>query len=286
MTETALTDVPVTYSSTQSERGGSLTVEYNPRDVLANTIGHVLAIADTHLQYLTLNHVFENASPDLAKDMFNRWKDVPWRGDIKVRIGHSSLWDELGRTFSLDAAEGRPNLFTRVIGLPWTGLSWVESKLFRHNYFNPFTNAATVYHPHEAFGMHELGRAQFYDEHKHSVYLRVLGALTLLPVASFFEWKSSANAMKRFESDVQRERATKILEPRFGGTLMSELFLPANLLFPGLSTLVSPLMNWAGGLISGHILSRLPNKRERFGWVFGNDSQPPPSAAHLAPAMV
>lgn len=283
-----MTEAPqdsIRYTSTPSERGGTLTVEYKTDDVVANTLGHVLAIAGTHIPFLTLNHVFENAPPELAQALHDRWKDVPWRGDYKVRVGHSSLWDELDRSFSLDAAKGRPNFFTRMIGLPWTGLSWLGAKLFRYNYFNPFTNAATIYHPHEAFGMHEMGRAQFYDEHKHSVYLRILGALTRLPVASFFEWKSSANAMKRFESDAKREEALKVLEPRFGLTLLTDLFVFATPFIPGpVSETSRAIAEYAvrlagaerlakiGGLVAGHILSRLPNKRERFGWVFGGQA--------------
>lgn len=269
------------------ETGGSFTVEYDPRDLVANSVGHVLAIPTFHLPFLTMKDAFKTPSQELAHQVFDRWKDVPWKGDVLVRIGHTSLLGDFMRTFANDKdIKGRPNVFVRALEYPFTTLrGYLEGKLYRQNFYNPFTNTVTVFHPNIAVGMHEVGHAQFFDRTKYKTLWALAGHFP--GVSSFMEWKASAFAMKQLKNDTERLQALKILEPAWATYLVGDTFkvlqpfLPVwffgylGVLLRGpITSVIEQVLTYSyafiGAVSAGHLLSRLPypGKRERFGWVF------------------
>lgn len=296
-------------AKTQSTPEGGRVSFVLKQDLIARTIGHILAIPTTHLTLLTFNSIFKNPSEELVNNLYERWKDVPWKGDVLVRVGHSSIRGDIERLFLLnrDWIKGRGTTFkmlwaatARTALLPLVLLPTLLGKVLRTDHYNPYTQTVNVFHPRLAPGMHEIGHAQFWDErHPLKGALFLLGRVVPF-VKSFTEWKASANAMKRFKSDKERREGAKILEGAWGTYFLGDVvsmatpFLPRelttfltkpliNVTVGGLRLGALPL-NAAAGALSGHMLSRLPypGKRERFGYVFqGKDRSAPEQVRYV-----
>ncbi|MBI4066204.1 hypothetical protein HY411_00660 [Candidatus Gottesmanbacteria bacterium] len=233
---------------------------------------------------------FKNPSLGYAQELLKRWKDVPWRGDVLLRIGHTSLWGDIERTFRTDI-KGRPNFFLRALGLLGTIPGWLGGKLNRDNFYNPFTNTVHVFRPVLATGMHEVGHAKFFDERTHR---NLWVGATLLPFiidrliapwpflripiyTSFLEWQANVRAMKQFFTDTEREEALRVMEPAFGTYLPTDVLSLAAPFIPGgfAWMLAAPI----AGAVAGHIVNRLPwngikDRKERFGYVFEGKKAP------------
>lgn len=250
----------------ETAEGGSLTIK-EKYDLIARTVGQLSAVPSIHIPLLTLEDALRNPSKELKAQLRERWKDVPWKGDVMVRVGHTSLWGDLKRTFALGKSiEGRPNFFLRALGLPTTLYGWASGKLFRTDFYNPLTKTAHVFHPNIAVGMHEMGHAQFFDESRHPGVRALLYSLPIVRI--WQEWTASKLAMRQFQDDEERRKATKILEPAYGSYLVADI---AQLVFPFVprKILEATGLGAIGGLAAGHMMSRFyPKKEERFGWVF------------------
>ena len=303
-----------------TKEGGSITFSYK-RDVVADSIGHVMAIPTTHLALWTFKNAFENPNRELVDRLYERWKDVPWKGDVLVRVGHGSIIGDVLRLFTiyLEKFKDTPisfanvySLLSRAIFTPFVAFASLAARVRRADHYNPFTRTVTVFHPELAVGMHEIGHAKFFDERKPFVGASYALGRALPIVRSFTEWKATANAMRQFKNDEERLKATKIQEGAFGTYLMGDIiemtlpFLPSfyrtalgttigiginisNRLIRELFSVAWMTGVWAGS-VAGHLLSRLPypGKRQRFGWVFeGKKSdQGVPLEAPLGDAQV
>ncbi len=290
-------------------REGSLTFAYNKRDIVANTIGHVLAVPLVHTMMWTLDSAFRNPSRELATQLFERYKDVPWKGDVLVRVGHVNLFGDLQRIFAKNEdVRGRPWMLKDKAGkaieyigklgaaIITTGEAF-WSKFTRSDYYNVFSNTAVVYHPKLAFGMHEIGHAEYWnqmDQRSRAAYIgAMINNIVYLPfLRSNIEWQASANAMKRFKNDTERRQGLKILEAAWGTYLARDALITTAMFAPALAL---PLLNsgvWAigakvaiggfeiskafgatyamyGSSLAGHLMNRLyPKKDERFGYIF------------------
>lgn len=264
---------------------GSLTFEYNNRDVIANTIGHLFAIPNVHLPLLTLKNIFQNPSKELADQLKDRYKDVPWKGDVLVRVGHTSIIGDIKRVWaSYDEVKGKARFSTthwtidrlaRILYIPLQALKTSLASINRSDHYDPITNTVTVFHPNLAVGMHELGHAQFMEQQKHKEAWAFFYPFPI--IRSFMEWKASANAMKHFQSDEERRQALKVLEPAWATYMVPEsLGLAGAVGIPGFTALL-------GTLTAGHFMARgYPRKEERFGYIFENKKQEP----RLAPYQV
>ena len=71
---------------------GSLTFAYNKRDIVANTIGHVLAVLLVHTMMWTLDAAFQNPSRELATQLLNSTRDVPWKGTSWSVWARQFIW--------------------------------------------------------------------------------------------------------------------------------------------------------------------------------------------------
>lgn len=251
---------------------GSLTVTHNTQDIVANTIGHVLAVPFRHLPLWTLDAAFQNPPKELSTQLFERYKDVPWKGDVMVRVGHTSILGDLQRLWaSYDKVKGKSVFSTthwmidrlaRVLYTPIQVLRSAMAKIDRLDYYDSITNTAVVYHPNLAFGMHELGHAKFWDESKHKEAWTIFYPTTF--VRSYAEWKASAHAMKQFKTDTERRKALKVLEPAW-----SSYFITDMISLVGGSVAIPPLAAIVAPFASGHVMARLyPKQNERFGYIF------------------
>ncbi len=273
----SLKDIVKTHSTPE---GGRIAFALK-QDFVARTIGHVVAIPGFHIPFLTFRYIFKNPSPELVNDLYERWKDVPWKGDLLVRVGHTSVRGDLERLFLLnrDWIKGKHVTFkfmwalvARSAFVPLVVASSLMAKVLRTDHYNPLTHTVNVFQPVLSVGMHEIGHAQFWDEkHPFKGALYMLSPFVVPFAKSFTEWKATANAMKRFKDDPERREATKILEPAWATYLISDT---AGIVMPyipePIRKLTSGLAMTVGALASGHILSRLPypGKRRRFEYVF------------------
>lgn len=251
------------------------------KDLIARSIGHVVAIPRFHIPFLTFKSIFKDPSPALINDLYERWKDVPWKGDVLVRIGHSSVIGDIERLLFLNRGwiKGKRAPFkllwaaaARGVFLPLVGFNALLARFIRNNYYDPLTHTVHVFHPMLPVGMHEIGHAQFWDErHPLKGALYMLSPFVVPFAKSFTEWKASAYAMKRFKGEPEAREATKLLEPAWATYLISDT---AGIVMPyipePIRKLTSGLAMTVGALVSGHILSRVPypGKRRRFEYVF------------------
>lgn len=302
---------------------GSLTVIHRTNDIIANTIGHVMAIPTIHTLLGTWSSAFKNPSKELATQLFERYKDVPWKGDVLVRVGHVSIFGDLKRMFARNEdIRGRPWMLKDKVGriielIGKAGAAILTTKdafiakLFRQDYYNPFANTISVFHPKLALGMHELGHAEWFnqmDKKNRAAY--VAGMVNELIYIPFFrtgiEWKASENAMKHFRNDQERRQALKIYEAAWATNLGFDSLVTLAMFAP---TLAVPLLNaqlvrlsgkvalgkaaaeWTYGLalqpyasaIAGHMMNRLyPKKEQRFGYIF-EGKKPAQSPQELKP---
>lgn len=280
-------------------REGSLTITYNTKDIVANTIGHAMAVPTVHTWLWTWGDAFKNPSPELADKLFERYKDVPWKGDVLVRVGHTSIIGDLQRMMaSNDKVRGRPWLLKDPIGrvLEKFGKAGVSllylfdgmftvghalwSKVFRTDFYNPFSNSLSIYHPKLAIGMHELGHAEFFnnqvsDKGRLGVILGRMPELIINKVIPFhapiltpyIEYQASKNAMKHFKTDEERREGLKVLEAAWATYLFSDVLNMSFIPRP-LNDVISVVLSYPAS-VAGHLMNRLyPKKDQRFGYVF------------------
>lgn len=282
--------------------GGKVTFLYK-QDFIARTIGHVMAIPFVHLPLLTFKDIFRNPSRELVDQLYDRWKDVPWKSDVVVRVGHTSITDDIIRTLSLDrkawvggdfkdirdmanrsVLKWKLEDWKKLVKYVWSfdarllfsiGLpsSSILTKFFRVDHYNPITKTVNIFHPNSAVGMHEMGHADFFDQLqkeplKGAFYGFESGKIPF--VRSFTEWKASVGAFRHMKTDKERKDATKLQEAAWGSYLVSDI---ADVVTPFIPEPIKSAFLFAPnfvGMIAGHILARLPypGKRERFGYVF------------------
>ncbi|HLD25251.1 MAG TPA: hypothetical protein VJB96_05030 [Patescibacteria group bacterium] len=303
---------------------GSLTITHNTRDFLANTVGHVLAVPTIHAGLWTLGSAFKNPSAELAGQLFERYKNVPWKGDVLVRVGQANLTGDIvrilaknedirGRPWMLKGKLGRGIEYVGKLGVALlTTIQAFGNRLLRNDFYNPFANTVTVFHPRLAVGMHELGHAEFFnqmDRRRRTGYVAAMAnTLVYLPFfRSRIEWAATANAMKHYVSDVERRNALKIHEAAWATYLVRDALVSLAFLVPALAL---PLLNtpawaislkaalgtkaWAlsfgiplsfyGATLAGHAMNRLyPKKRERFGYIFSGETKPGSRQVDAAP---
>ena len=266
-------------SSHKTREGGSLSFAYSDKDFLANTVGHIFAIPAIHLPLLTFGDMLKNPDPGLVDKLRDRWKDVPWKGDVLVRVGHTSIMGDIQRLLASDEkVKGRAIFSTthpvidkvaRILYVPFQVMKAVDNKWSRIDHYDAITNTVVAYHPNLAVGMHELGHAKFLENQK-----KKEGWVFFYPfpiIRSFMEWKASANAMKQFANDDERRAALKLLEPAFATSFVPDIFGLAGLTqIPGLELAI-------GTITAGHFMARAyPRRDQRFEYVFeGKNTQKP-----------
>lgn len=275
-----------------SKEGGSLTFTFGKGDVIAKTIGHIGALP-TDALLLMPDSMFKSPTVELLAELAERWKDVPFKGDILVRVGHTSLLGDLQRVLASqkDVKNGLP-LGIRILALPGTVLSTVNTKFTRADHYNPFTKTVNIYNADRAIGMHEIGHAKDLDSYSPWGQFG-MQALRVIPGAALItEWNASKLAMQHMKTDAERKLAMKRLEPAFGTYVFGGMLqfgfgeliqLAFDKYFAEKMHVKSPIVrarilraiNTALSVGPGHILSRLPNRTSTFGWVFeGKAPQP------------
>ena len=267
---------------------GTVTFSYNPDDVIANTVGHLGGLF-THVTLGIPETSFKKPTIELVNELAERWKDVPWKGDVLVRVGYANLFEDIRRSLasSKELRNSWPRLL-RIVGLPATIYTSLKSELARENHYNPRTKTATIYNPNLAIGMHEIGHAKFEDEQDPWVQAatgflhKIIPGFTLYP-----EWQASKRAMEHFASDTERRKAMKVLEPAFStyATGIPLMYFGSDYIKRSLGNLLgignnsdpirrralTELANYTMNALSpipGHILSRLPGRKSSFGYIF------------------
>lgn len=274
---------------------GSLTITHNKHDIVANTIGHVLAIPTTHTILWTWNSAFKNPSKELGDQLFERYKDVPWKGDVLVRVGHSSIFGDIKRILARNEdVKGRPWLLKDKAGRALESVgklamivnvlpAMIMAKLLRADFYSPFANSVNVYHPKLALGMHELGHAKFFNQlpakERVGYLIGMMNPFVSVPfLPSFIEWQASKNAMKHFKNDQERREGLKRLEAGWATYFFSDILTPIPLPKP-VKDMVGAFLAYPAS-VAGHAMARwYPKQNERFGYVFeGKDMVKKPAA--------
>lgn len=288
----ALGVAPQDFVKTQvSKEGGSVTYAFSDREVIANTLGHLVAIPLMHVRMWTPDAIFNTPTKDLTHELADRWKDVPFKGDVLVRVGHTSLAGDIQRSLAKDneMKNALPRAL-RMIGLPATLLISTAAKALRLDHYNPFTQTAVTFHSHREVGMHEMGHAKDFDTHSNwgKVGITLLKAIPFGNLVT--EWPASKYALQQMKTDEERRQAIKTLEPAFstyvtGGIMSLGL---KDMLWRGImqslskraaysensgklvkhANILTTLLINSIATIPGLITSRLPNRKSSFGYIF------------------
>lgn len=265
---------------TNPETGGSLDVLYK-KDSAFRMLGHFLAIP-SHIALGTIRDIGVDPKPELVDTILDHWKDVPWKGDIVVRIDHIDPKADWKRWVEQRRREGKRSPVTEAIGYVSTYITDWKYKIKRTNYYNSMTKTVHIYHPDSAVLDHELGHAQDMerDGGKRGMFANLRRELA-----------ASKNAMMHMNSDDERKKAMKLLEPALGthiSAITSKIVLYGGLLGFIYGELKQPksvsyynkkfpafIAAYAGlrllPPVIGHITSRLPNRKSSFGYIFSGE---------------
>lgn len=246
----------------QQERRGSLTITHKRGDIIENTVGRVGALT-TNLLLWTPESILQNISEEQADVLRDRYKNVNWKGDVKVYLGHNPLFDQLKRLY-FEPGKRRTSFFARITaGLPTTVVAWVQSKFFRSDYYNPFTETVTTYNKNLAVASHEIGHAEYFDRSNFPGIQALAGAFPVF--RSYQEWAASHNAMKYLNPE-ERIKARKVLEPAWGTYAGADAAYMTAALVPESIPYLLPVAPFAPiiGALVGHVHSRLPESRNIF----------------------
>lgn len=270
---------PITHKISNPETKGRLTVEYRPDTVVRNGIGALFAL---HRSLLigSPSDAFIPPDSELAKQLFDAWKDVPWKGDVLVRVGGSDIETDIKRFREFSASKGLTEKKKKKIEKNLHKQS-SNDLLFRRSYYNPYTQTVVVHDQHLAFAMHEMGHAWDHD---------TSGSI---PKGLQAEWRASAFANSRM-NPADRKMASRYLEPAFAtyvgnrvgivAAVVADLLLGAKKASKERITPLHVVGAVAAGPIAsyltvvlGHIHARLPWRKSSFGYIFSGEVENHPN---------
>ncbi len=270
-------------SITNPETGGTLTLIHK-RDAVADTIGHVLALPQT-LMLGTGVKIDTNPTPEFIDQILDTYKNVTWKGEVVVRLGHTDVKEDWERAKHMITDDGAKKEALKRIGKPFMEFSALRARLFRASSYNPFSKTVHLFHDNMGILAHELGHHEDIELHG----TRVRGLFTKLKR----EYQASNIAMARLPDDQARKEAMKTLEPAFGtylGNLLGKWYLTGKFLYLFAQGTKSPMQTdkvplnqvavkllkemviynsvKMAPVIAGHVYARLPWRKSSFGYVF------------------
>lgn len=230
---------------------GNLTVIHKRGGIIENTIGRIGSIP-TNLLLGTPSSIWKNVPKEKVHEIQQRYKDVPWQGNVEVYLNHAPFFRRIKRLFS---KERKRNLFARiVIGIPSVIESTLLGKLTRADHYEPFTESAVVFNQALGVAEHEIGHAIDFDQSPMPSLKALLSSITFpLYNTMTLEPRASAIAMQHMTPE-ERLKAQRVLEPAFG-SYVGATVTALTPLTGGLS-----LVPYAAGILAGHIHSRVSKK--------------------------
>lgn len=282
------TSAAVTRSITNPETRGSLTI-IKDRNVVADSLGHILAIP-THALMGRPQDIGKDPPKELIEQILERYKDVPWKGDVTVRIGHVDPKEDWKKTKDRLQKEGKLTVLSELGSKAGIYFGALQGSIFRADHYNPTSQTIHIFNPNLPIVMHELGHAEdLLDKTK-----RYKGFFKKLQR----EFVASKNAMKHMKSDQERRDAMKFLEPAFSTYIagsLQKLFIGGRIALAllkqktaqpveglerqrqdSLKGLVELLSLQVGPIIFAHINARLPGRKSSFGYIFSGEADTPP----------
>ncbi len=142
---------------------------------------------------------------------------------MTIRVNCSAPVLDIYRLFNdPEIVERNPFLARATIGILDVLKSGIESKLYRGDYYNPFTQTAVVYSSIESIEAHEMGhRRDFQRFNTDWIYAL---ARPFFPVMLYQEWRASQNA-KDIMSDADQWQFNRYLMPGFLTYLIASWYL-------------------------------------------------------------
>ena len=142
---------------------------------------------------------------------------------VTIRVNCSAPVLDIYRLFNDPKIIGRnPFLARATIGVLDVVKSGIESKLYRGDYYNPFTQTAVVYSNLESIGAHELGHRQDFGRFG-TDWIYALSR-PFFPVMLYQEWKASQNA-KGIMSEADQWQFDRYLMPGFLTYLIASWYI-------------------------------------------------------------
>lgn len=277
--------VVIRKSISNPETGGTLTV-IQKQDKIAESVGHLFAVP-SHILLGRIQNIGKNPSPELVDQIIERWKDVPWKGEVVVRIGHVDPKEDWERTRKHLKEEGKLNPLIDVIGKVNQTITGLSTRINRRNNYSLLTHTIHVMNPDIATAMHELGHAEDLLNKKKRIILfdRLL-----------MEYRASANASKRALSGEERKVTMRKLEPAFATYVGGTLQMIGTLI--GLPVWSKPIFTkeihiskrnfkfsprvplvFFGTVALSHLYTHLPWRKSTFGYVFEGSPSPEATAS-------
>ena len=292
----------------KSDAGGSLTVFGDEHKKINDVIQNVFSLG---LNAILLKNTHKT-STEIAEQLFEYWRDVPWKGNVLVRIKPATIKEDIARYYEILGKTPRQATFVdKFIHVPMIIYGNLFTRTLRASHYQDYTHSVTLYNKNFSVGMHELGHAIDFDPHvallkrthKYKEKFQERGIVAQLKR----EWRASANAMKHLRTDEERRMAMKQLEPAYGTYVgdalgkvasmaliagsaaiiaLNPALIPAHVLAFSLAgkvglagligidiMLVARSIGLLVGVLGAKIASALKNRRSSFGYVFGDVRQ-------------
>jgi hypothetical protein len=157
----------------------------------------------------------------MGERIFEYWKDVPWKGNVLVRINPTTVKEDISRYFEVLGKTSKQATFVdKFVHVPKIAFDNILTRTFGITHYQDYTHTVTLYNKNFYAGMHEMGHALDYDTNVAN--LKDSHEYIKMPQQKGFasrlkrEWRASSNAMKYLRTDDERREAMKVLEPAYG----------------------------------------------------------------------
>ncbi|MFA6005900.1 MAG: hypothetical protein WC775_05460 [Patescibacteria group bacterium] len=234
----------------------TLEVDWHKKgDILERTVGRLFSIPENIMSATPLAFLDDSKRENIGA-LEEKYKDIPFQGQVKVYLNHSSFFDQMKRLFS---SERRTSILYRgTLGLLETVGLTLWGKLARLNAYNAATESVQIYHPEKAIAISKIESAKIFSDTEHPTLLAIAQWLPF--VNTVIAWKSRKEALKRLGNDSieEQNKANKILSSRVGSDIGRDIAAYIGGVGLGQIILSAASLPWLGAL-AGYISARNRN---------------------------
>lgn len=188
----------------------SNTIEYALDDPLSRTASYILNIPS---KVLLLSTKVGALPREETQHYIQQYLQKSNLENTTVRVGHTRILRDLYRLVSDKKLKDISLAGRLLLGIPYTLIGGLISKLTRSDMYNPFTKTANIYSDVPAIALHELGHAQDYQNKGYPTLYSLARYLT--PAMLYQEYKASAIADKALPEE-KKWQTGRYLVPAFG----------------------------------------------------------------------
>lgn len=164
----------------QQKKGSLNIIHHETGDIVEATVGKVMAGVFQHPGFASYKSWLKDIPPERVNEIYEKFKDVEWNGDIEVNLNHSPVFRQLKRLFESDR---KNSLFTRVaLGVPATLLYGAMGRIGQWSYYNPYAESLQLYNENKYADFARMGVAELIDRQKNPIMREVMSLANSIPI--------------------------------------------------------------------------------------------------------